>query len=45
VAAELTRQVAERVQAAWPNLRVDLEEFAAFLESKRAAGAAAGSAI
>jgi RNA polymerase sigma-70 factor (ECF subfamily) len=44
VAAELTRQVVERVQAAWPNLRVDLKDFAAFLESKRGAGAAASAA-
>jgi RNA polymerase sigma-70 factor (ECF subfamily) len=44
VAAELTRQVVERVQAAWPNLRVDLNEFAAFLESKRSASAPSGTA-
>jgi len=44
VAAELTRQVVERVQAAWPSLRVDLKDFAAFLESKRAAGSAAATA-
>jgi len=37
----LTRQVVERIQAAWPNLRVDLDQFAAFLEGKRAAGAPA----
>jgi RNA polymerase sigma-70 factor, ECF subfamily len=40
VAAEvLTRQVVERVQAAWPNLRVDLDAFGAFLDGKCAAGA------
>jgi RNA polymerase sigma-70 factor (ECF subfamily) len=41
VAAVLTRQVVERIQAAWPNLRVDVDAFAAFLESKRAASAPA----
>jgi RNA polymerase sigma-70 factor, ECF subfamily len=34
VAEVLTRQVVERVQAAWPNLRVNLGEFGVFLESK-----------
>jgi RNA polymerase sigma-70 factor (ECF subfamily) len=39
VAAVLTRQVVERVKTAWPNLQVDLNAFAAFLESKRSASA------
>ena len=39
MAAELTRQDVERNQAAWPNLRVDLDAFAAFLDGKRAATA------
>jgi RNA polymerase sigma-70 factor (ECF subfamily) len=34
VAAALNRQIAERVQAAWPKLRVDPVQFAAFVASK-----------
>jgi RNA polymerase sigma-70 factor (ECF subfamily) len=46
VAAALTRAVEERVQAAWPRLRVDRDAFAAFLELKQAdAGAGAALAV
>lgn len=38
MAAVLNRQVAERVQAAWPKLRVDAAQFAAFLASKLSGG-------
>jgi RNA polymerase sigma-70 factor (ECF subfamily) len=40
VAAELTRQVVERIEAAWPKLRVDLEAFGSFLESRSAVDSA-----
>lgn len=44
MAAVLTRQVVERVEAAWPNVRVDMGAFAAFLEEKMRPGDGAGDA-